>query len=103
MPRATSPKAPAKKQATPPAPSKPLGRAKVAPKGTTPAKVSPAVRTLPEAEWPKSHPMYGKKVTALIKIFGKPEKKVVGKVEAGDKTVIRIGGLWYFASSVTFA
>ena len=105
MPTPRSPnKTPTRKQATPAKPSAPAATRKGKPATAEPPKRSPAVRVLPPAEWPKSHPLVGKSVTATVhlSVFGKT-KTVKGRVEAGDAAVIKIGPLWYFTSSVSFA
>ena len=101
-PRPTS-KTPARKQATASKPSAPPAPRKGKPAAAEPPKRSPAVKVLSPSEWPKSHPLVGKQVTATVhlSVFGKT-KTVKGKVEAGDASVIKIGPLWYFTSSVSF-
>lgn len=89
--------APARQQASVGKASAAKGRATAPAAPREAAKASPAIKVLTPAEYPKSHPLVGKKIK-YTKRGG--TKILTGTVQAGDATVILIDGVWSWTTSI---
>lgn len=101
MARATAkPATPARAQASVGKASPKAGRATAPAAPKEAAKASPAIKVLAPHEYPKSHPLVGKK----IKFHTITNPKVrLGTVKAGDGTVLLIDDKWHWTTSVVVA